>query len=1188
MKKIVIFLFLFVTSFSVKCQTPVQITNPYNFNKYVTIQGYLIVNDSMKVDSILLMNGSNKVWLSPYTISKFTSLNYTPENIANKNIANGYAGLNSSGQVPSSELPSLVISNTYVDNSEASMLTGSRNVGDLSVRTDSTITLILKQTPSSNRSNWVIILTPSNAPVQSVSGRMGNIILVPSDIGIPSLASGEFLTNNGTTLNWSNLVIANITGLSAVLAGKEPSIATGTNTQFFRGDKTFEQVDLTNSVTNVLPIVNGGTGSSSVNTALNNLLPSQSGQNGKVITSNGTNAYWGSSSSLIPNDNILHWNIAGEDYQPYSGYNPNSFYNSGLSLMYGGTMGENGYNFLTTQDSLKLNAEIQAKQNTLIAGGNIKYINGNSILGGGNLVISGGSGGDDSIKMLSIYGAGQTYQPKISLTTTGTSGASTFIGNVLNIPNYTGQTYTANDPITLSSNAFGADTARHGKGLITNTMLKSDSLAIMTAVNGKQSTLTFGTGITNTSGNITVNTSQNISTLSNLTSNGLIKTSGGTGALSIATSGTDYLTPSGSGASLTGITASQVGAVSPNDTASFLLGQTRAASTYQPKGTVTLTGSTGNMPYFSSTNTVTGTSNLNWTEPNLNGQMFTSFATGNWTLTSGWDNTNGSNTEINHNAAGTTTAILNTVTPTISVTYQLIIVCNTLTAGTFTYTFGGVISSAISATGTYTTYVTATTTGGLIFTPVTGFRGTINSISILPYNQGDLNINGYLTGTSDYNKSYLQIVPSLPVQQSSNVNGNNLNLSATNYVSGNTITTNAVNGGNINLLAGNGAGGISGSAGNVNISCGNSTANSGAGGAVTISGSVYSSYFPSQLYLSPANAISYLTLAQGNGGTSNGLKIGNINQGVGADIYLIGGTGTSLPGDNIFIQAGSSTGISQVHNGGTLTLSSGSGTPLNYTSSIGYGSNGGLISCTSGSGGYVTGNVAGTNLIGGNGANIVFTAGNGGYANGTGLTFTGGNAGNYEFLFGTGGTGLTANGLNSAFGINTSTPQPTYGTDLNTNLRLTGTQYFGGTTTSASDYSHSIGNSSGNLIIKPRVDATAAVTFQNAAGTSNPLTINTTNPSIGINATQTTVSGTSGTVVFSQPETGSSIKRVIIYFNAETGAVTYTFPVAFTHTPSTHFTDDVPLTSAVVTSKSTTSVTVTGASTTGFIELVGF
>lgn len=47
--------------------------------------------------------------------------------------------------------------------------------------------------------------------------------------------------------------------------------------------------------------------------------------------------------------------------------------------------------------------------------------------------------------------------------------------------------------------------------------------------------LTFSTGLTRATNTITVNTSQNISTLSNLTTNGFVKTSGGTGALSIDT-----------------------------------------------------------------------------------------------------------------------------------------------------------------------------------------------------------------------------------------------------------------------------------------------------------------------------------------------------------------------------------------------------------------------------------------------------------------------------------------------------------------------------------------------------------------------------------------------------------------------------------------------------------------------------
>lgn len=58
--------------------------------------------------------------------------------------------------------------------------------------------------------------------------------------------------------------------------------------------------------------------------------------------------------------------------------------------------------------------------------------------------------------------------------------------------------------------------------------------------NAKENVLTFSTGLTRSTNTISVNTSQNITNLTNLSSNGIIKTSGGTGALSIATPGTDY------------------------------------------------------------------------------------------------------------------------------------------------------------------------------------------------------------------------------------------------------------------------------------------------------------------------------------------------------------------------------------------------------------------------------------------------------------------------------------------------------------------------------------------------------------------------------------------------------------------------------------------------------------------------
>jgi hypothetical protein len=104
-------------------------------------------------------------------------------------------------------------------------------------------------------------------------------------------------------------------------------------------------------------------------------------------------------------------------------------------------------------------------------------------------------------------------------------------------------------------------------------------------------------------------------------------------------------------------------------------------------------------------------------------------------------------------------------------------------------------------------------------------------------------------------------------------------------------------------------------------------------------------------------------------------------------------------------------------------------------------------------------------------------------------------------------------------------------------------------------------------------------------GSTGTVAVSTTG-SFNTSYTQSTVSGSaSGNAIFSQPFQGLSYKKIVVYCNSLLGTASYSFPTPFTNIPAIITTNQVS--SSVVTTLSTSTITITGVTTTGYILIEG-
>lgn len=141
---------------------------------------------------------------------------------------------------------------------------------------------------------------------------------------------------------------------------------------------------------------------------------------------------------LAANDLI---EIAESDGQ--GGYNSKSVTGSNVLSSKQDTL-VSGTNIKTINSTTLLGAGDFALQPTLQSGTNIKTINSTTLLGAGDVAVQPTLVSGTNIKTVNnttLLGSGNiAVQDPITLTTTGSSGASTLIGTTLNIPQYSGAT----------------------------------------------------------------------------------------------------------------------------------------------------------------------------------------------------------------------------------------------------------------------------------------------------------------------------------------------------------------------------------------------------------------------------------------------------------------------------------------------------------------------------------------------------------------------------------------------------------------------------------------------------------------------------------------------------------------------------------------------------------------------------
>lgn len=312
---------------------------------------------------------------------------------AEKGAASGVATLDAGGKVPLAQVPAAAITNTSVVNTEAAMLALTAQVGDVAIRPDISSSFILQAEPASTLANWQQIITPAvggGAPVGSATPQA----LGAASPGISSNASRE---DHVHQMPSAADVGADAAGTAAGALAAHTA-AGDPHSQYEKASNKgaasgYAPLDASQKV----PAVYLPSFVDDVIEAANFAALPASGESGKIYVTLNDNKSWRWSGSAYVE---ISASPGSTDAVPEGA--TNKYFTEGrvLATILAGLDLATG-TVISAADSVlsalgKLQKQISdavsaiaGKQDTLVSGTNLKTVNGSSLLGAGNLSISG-------------------------------------------------------------------------------------------------------------------------------------------------------------------------------------------------------------------------------------------------------------------------------------------------------------------------------------------------------------------------------------------------------------------------------------------------------------------------------------------------------------------------------------------------------------------------------------------------------------------------------------------------------------------------------------------------------------------------------------------------------------------------------------------------------------------------------